>query len=95
MSVVFIYYALRQTPRSEGAGKRDEEGEPVAIAAGFEAPIFGARTVGQVTTLALEGEDGPLVSLTLRGVKTSGAPPPARYVHAQPFRIPPQARCTA
>ena len=30
------------------------------VADGFEAPIFGARVVGQVTTLTLEGEDGPL-----------------------------------
>jgi len=30
------------------------------VADGFEAPIFGVRVVGQVTTLALEGEDGPL-----------------------------------
>ncbi|EOD11514.1 hypothetical protein EMIHUDRAFT_247850 [Emiliania huxleyi CCMP1516] len=51
----------------------EEEGEPVAVAAGFEAPIFGARTVGQVTTLALEGEDGPLASLDLRGVASDHA----------------------
>ena len=41
-----------------GGGEEDEE--PVPVAGGFEAPIFGARVVGQVTTLALEGEDGPL-----------------------------------
>ena len=42
-----------------GAGGEEDE-EPVPVADGFEAPIFGARVVGQVTTLALEGEDGPL-----------------------------------
>ena len=51
----------RKRARTGSGGK--EEGEPVAVAAGFEAPIFGARSVGQVTTLALEGEDGPLASL--------------------------------
>ena len=55
----------RKRGRTSGG---EEEGEPVAVAAGFEAPIFGARTVGQITTLALEGEDGPLASLDLRGV---------------------------
>ena len=30
------------------------------VADGFETPIFGMRVVGQVTTLTLEGEDGPL-----------------------------------
>ena len=44
--------------RTGGGG---DEG-PVPVADGFEAPIFGARVVGQVTTLALEGEDGPLAS---------------------------------
>ena len=39
----------------------------MAVATGFEAPIFRARTVGQVTTLVLEGKDGPLASLNLRG----------------------------
>ena len=34
------------------------ENEGVAVADGFEAPLFGARVVGQVTTLPLEGEDG-------------------------------------
>ena len=58
--------ASRSRKRGRTSGG-EEEGEPVAVAAGFEAPIFGARTVGQVTTLALEGEDGPLASLLLRG----------------------------
>ena len=53
---------------SRKRGRSEEEGEPVAVAAGFETPIFGARSVGQVTTLALEGEDGPLASLELRSV---------------------------
>ena len=44
--------------RSRTAGEGEEEGEAVPVAGGFEAPIFGARVVGQVTTLALEGEDG-------------------------------------
>ena len=45
-------------------GEDAEEGEePVPVAGGFEAPIFGARVVGQVTTLTLEGEDGPLSGL--------------------------------
>ena len=50
---------------------RSEE-EPVAVAAGFEAPIFGVRAVGQVTTLVLEGEDGPLAS-RLRGIASDHA----------------------
>ena len=58
----------RKRARTESDGGGEEGGEPVAVAAGFEAPIFGARVVGQVTTLALEGEDGPLASLSLRGV---------------------------
>ena len=45
----------------------------MAVAAGFEEPIFGARTVGQVTTLVLEGEDGPLALLSLRGVGSDHA----------------------
>ncbi|EOD20444.1 hypothetical protein EMIHUDRAFT_208291 [Emiliania huxleyi CCMP1516] len=52
---------------STGALALDAE-EPVPIADGFEAPIFGARVVGQVTTLTLEGEDGPLASLGPVGV---------------------------
>ena len=51
--------------RARTAGDGEEEGEAVPVAGGFEAPIFGARVVGQVTTLALEGEDGPLASLGL------------------------------
>ncbi|EOD25289.1 hypothetical protein EMIHUDRAFT_237929 [Emiliania huxleyi CCMP1516] len=53
--------------RALAAGEGEEEGEAVPVAGGFEAPIFGARVVGQVTTLALEGEDGPPASL-LRAV---------------------------
>ena len=41
--------------RARTAGDGEEEGEAVPVADGFEAPIFGARVVGQVTTLALEG----------------------------------------
>ena len=67
--------------RTESDGNGGEEGEPVAVAAGFEAPIFGARTVGQVTTLELEGEDGPLASLSLRGVASDHAG--AWYVAAE------------
>ena len=51
--------------RALAAGEGEEEGEAVPVAGGFEAPIFGARVVGQVTTLALEGEDGPPASLLL------------------------------
>ena len=63
--------SLSVLSRAPATGERragEKEGEPVAVAAGFEAPIFGARIVGQVTTLALEGEDGPLASLELRSV---------------------------
>ena len=56
----------RKRARTGGGGEEDEE--PVPVAGGFEAPIFGARVVGQVTTLALEGEDGPLASLGTAGV---------------------------
>ena len=48
--------AARKRARTSGGG----EVVAVPIADGFEAPIFGARVVGQVTTLPLEGEDGPL-----------------------------------
>mmetsp|Transcript_5680 Transcript_5680/g.18320 ORF Transcript_5680/g.18320 Transcript_5680/m.18320 type:complete len:120 (-) Transcript_5680:245-604(-) len=58
--------AARKRARTGGGGEADEE--PVPVADGFEAPIFGARVVGQVSTLALEGEDGPLASLELRSV---------------------------
>ena len=54
----------RKRARTGGGGGEDE---PVPVADGFEAPIFRARTVGQVTTLVLEGKDGPLASLNLRG----------------------------
>ena len=52
--------------RARTAGDGEEEGEAVPVADGFEAPIFGARVVGQVTTLALEG--GSLASLGSVGV---------------------------
>ncbi|EOD20530.1 hypothetical protein EMIHUDRAFT_65371, partial [Emiliania huxleyi CCMP1516] len=51
-------FSARKRARTGEGGEEDEE--PVPVADGFEAPIFGARIVGQVTTLALEGEDGPL-----------------------------------
>ena len=35
---------------------------------GFEPPLFGARVVGQVTTLPLEGEDGPPAASDVYGV---------------------------
>ena len=50
--------AARKRARTGGGGEEDEE--PVPVADGFEAPIFGVRIVGQVSTLTLEGEDGPL-----------------------------------
>ena len=59
--------------RARTAGESEEEGEAVPVADGFEAPIFGARVVGQVTTLALEGEDGPLASLQLLAVASDRA----------------------
>ena len=49
--------AARKRARTGGG---EEDAEPVPVADGFEAPIFGERVLGQVTTLALEGEDGPL-----------------------------------
>ena len=62
--------AARKRARTGGGG---EEGEkPVPVADGFEAPIFGARIVGQASTLALEGEDGPL-SLSRVGVASDHA----------------------
>ncbi|EOD39745.1 hypothetical protein EMIHUDRAFT_251408 [Emiliania huxleyi CCMP1516] len=61
--------AARKRART-GGGEADEE--PVPVAAGFEAPIFGVRIVGQVSTLALEGEDGPL-SLGQVGVASDHA----------------------
>ncbi|EOD23182.1 hypothetical protein EMIHUDRAFT_349742, partial [Emiliania huxleyi CCMP1516] len=51
--------AARKRARTGGGGEEEDE-EPVPVADGFEAPIFGARVVGQVTTPTLEGEDGPL-----------------------------------
>ena len=59
--------------RARTAGEGEEEGEAVPVAGGFEAPIFGARVVGQVTTLALEGEDGPLASQKLFAVASDRA----------------------
>jgi len=52
--------AARKRARTAG-GEEDEE--PVPVAGGFEAPIFGVRVLGQVSTLTLEGEDGPPASL--------------------------------
>ena len=55
--------------RARTAGEDGEsENRAVAVANGFEAPLFGARVVGQVSTLPLEGEDGPLESLFIKGV---------------------------
>ena len=62
--------AARKRARTGGA---EEDEEPVPVACGFEASIFGARIVGQVTTLALEGEDGPLASLGQVGVASDHA----------------------
>ena len=61
--------AARKRARTGGSGGEDE---PVPVADGFAAPIFGARVLGQVTTLALEGEDGPL-SLGPVGVASDNA----------------------
>ena len=43
--------ASRKRARTAGDSEDDETAVPVAD--GFEAPIFGVRIVGQVTTLAL------------------------------------------
>ena len=66
-------FAMASRKRARTAGEGEEEGEAVPVADGFEAPIFGARVVGQVTTLALEGEDGPLASLQLLAVASDRA----------------------
>ena len=50
--------AARKRARTAGEDG-GSDGGGVAVADGFEAPLFGARVVGQVTTLPLEGEDGP------------------------------------
>ena len=49
--------AARKRART-ACGGGEEDAEPVPVADGFEAPIFGARVLGQVATLPLEGEDG-------------------------------------
>ncbi|EOD31059.1 hypothetical protein EMIHUDRAFT_434364 [Emiliania huxleyi CCMP1516] len=68
---VYMASAARKRARTGGGG---EDGDaPVPVADGFEAPIFGARVVGQVTTLTLEGEDGPLASLGPVGVASDHA----------------------
>ncbi|EOD08788.1 hypothetical protein EMIHUDRAFT_311940 [Emiliania huxleyi CCMP1516] len=61
--------AARKRARTGGGG----EVEAVPVADGFEAPIFGARVYGQVTTLPIEGEDGPLASLGQVGVASDHA----------------------
>ena len=61
---------MRYRPHKPVSGGDGDE--PVPVAAGFEAPIFGVRVLGQVTTLTLEGEDGPL-SLGLAGVASDHA----------------------
>ncbi|EOD33766.1 hypothetical protein EMIHUDRAFT_229266 [Emiliania huxleyi CCMP1516] len=63
--------AARKRART-GGGSEDGDEEPVPVADGNEAPIFGARVLGQVTTLTLEGEDGPL-SLGSAGVASDHA----------------------
>ena len=65
--------AARKSARTGGGGEDGDE-EPVPVADGFEAPIFGARVLGQVTTLTLEGEDGPLASLSRLALASRGAP---------------------
>ena len=63
--------AARKRART-ACGGGEEDAEPVPVADGFEAPIFGARVVGQVSTLTLEGEDG-LQSLGQVGVASDHA----------------------
>ena len=53
-------YRVRRRKRARTGEDAEEGEEPVPVAGGFEAPIFGQRAPGQVTTLPLEGEDGPL-----------------------------------
>ena len=58
--------------RARTAGEDGEsDGGAVAVADGFEAPLFGAPVFGQVTTLPLQGEDGPLAALAVYGVVRS------------------------
>jgi len=65
---------IRMSKRARTAGEDgDSDGGAVAVADGFEAPLFGVRVVGQVTTLPLEGEDGPLESLVIKGVVSDHA----------------------
>ena len=45
----------------------------MAVADGFEAPLFGAPVVGQVTTLPLEGEDGALAAQRVKGIVSDHA----------------------
>ena len=61
--------AARKRGRTAGGGA-EEIDEPAPVAAGFEAPIFGAH---QVATLTLEGEDGPLGLTDTVGVASDHA----------------------
>ena len=67
---VYMASAARKRARTGGGGEEDEE--PVPVADGFETPIFGARILGKVSSLTLEGEDGPL-SLCQDGVASDHA----------------------
>ena len=60
--------------RARTAGEDgDSNGGAEAVADGFEAPLFGARVVGQVTTLLpLEG-DGPTAASDMYGVVSDHA----------------------
>ena len=65
--------ASAASKRARAGEDGGSENEAVAVADGFEAPLFGARVVGQVTTLPLEGEDGPLAALEVNGVVSDRA----------------------
>jgi len=65
-------FAARKRARTAGEDGGSEN-EAVAVADGFEAPLFGARVVGQVTTLPLEGEDGPVTVLDVNCVVSDHA----------------------
>ena len=61
-------HGVRASKRARTGAGGEEDEEPVPIAAGFEAPIFGARVVGQVTTLGVQRSCG--VSLTSLAPRT-------------------------
>ena len=60
--------------RARTAGEDGDSGDgAVPVADGFEAPLFGVRVFGQVTTLPLEGEDGQPAAGEVKGVVSDRA----------------------